>query len=128
MEFKHISVLLNESVDMLNIKADGVYVDGTLGGGGHSELIVKNLSDGLLIGIDQDKNAIEAATKRLMPYKDKVITVHDNFSNIKNILKEQNIPCQMHTVSHQWQLYIHRIWQPACYTQEEAGRFPCNPF
>lgn len=92
MEFKHISVLLNESVEMLNIKADGVYVDGTLGGGGHSELIVKNLSDGLLIGIDQDKNAIEAATKRLMPYKDKVITVHDNFSNIKNILKEQNIP------------------------------------
>ncbi len=92
MEFKHISVLLNESVNMLNVKANGIYVDGTLGGGGHSELIVKKLDGGLLIGIDQDKNAIEAATKRLEPYKDKVKTVHDNFSNIKNILKEQNIP------------------------------------
>ena len=65
MEFKHISVLLNESVDALNIKKDGVYADGTLGGGGHSEKILERLSDkGLLIGIDRDIEAIEAAKER----------------------------------------------------------------
>ena len=69
MEFKHKSVLLYETVDELNIKPDGIYVDGTLGGGGHSYEIAGRLSEGgRLIGIDQDEDAIKAAGKRLEPY------------------------------------------------------------
>lgn len=91
MEFKHISVLLNESVDALNIKKDGVYADGTLGGGGHSEKILERLSDkGLLIGIDQDIEAIEAAKERLKNYSN-VIYENTNFKNIKEILQKNDI-------------------------------------
>lgn len=87
MNFEHISVLLNECINGLDIKPDGVYVDCTLGGGGHSSQIVARLSDkGLLIGIDQDKNAIAAASQRLKDYSN-VKYVHDNFSNIKNIVE-----------------------------------------
>lgn len=76
MEFKHKSVLLYETVDELNIKPDGIYVDGTLGGGGHSYEIAKRLSGGgRLIGIDQDEDAIKAAGKRLEPYMDRVTIV-----------------------------------------------------
>ena len=92
MEFKHITVLLEESVNMLNVKPDGIYVDGTLGGGGHSELILKRLSEkGKLIGIDRDMTAICAAGERLKKYGDRFISVHDNFKNIKNILKNLGI-------------------------------------
>ncbi len=91
MEFQHVSVLLNESIEQLNIKEDGIYVDGTLGGGGHSLEIAKRLTTGRLIGIDQDKNAIAAAKKRLADHLDKVTFVHDNFSNIANILEELEI-------------------------------------
>lgn len=91
MEFKHISVLLNESVDALNIKKDGVYADGTLGGGGHSEKILERLSDkGLLIGIDRDIEAIEAAKERLKNYSN-VIYENTNFKNIKEILQKNDI-------------------------------------
>lgn len=91
MEFNHISVLLNESVDGLNIKPDGIYADGTLGGGGHSYQILKKLSgNGRLIGIDQDKDAIKAAGERLKEF-DNVTYVNDNFKNIKNILDDLNI-------------------------------------
>lgn len=91
MEFNHISVLLNESVDGLNIKPDGIYADGTLGGGGHSYQILKKLSgNGKLIGIDQDKDAIKAAGERLKEF-DNVTYVNDNFKNIKNILDDLNI-------------------------------------
>lgn len=87
MNFEHISVLLNECINGLDIKPEGVYVDCTLGGGGHSSQIVARLSDkGLLIGIDQDKNAIAAASQRLKDYSN-VKYVHDNFSNIKNIVE-----------------------------------------
>ena len=96
MEFKHISVLLNESVDLLNVRQGGIYVDGTLGGGGHSALICERLSDlsgGRLIGIDRDTDAIAAAEGRLEKYKKSVDikTVHDNFKNIKRILSELGI-------------------------------------
>lgn len=91
-EFKHISVLLEESVEMLDVKPNGIYADGTLGGGGHSELICSKLGDdGVLLGIDRDTTAIAAATERLAEYGGKVKTVHDNFANIKRILKEQEI-------------------------------------
>ena len=91
MEFKHISVLLNESVDALNIKKDGVYADGTLGGGGHSEKILERLSGkGLLIGIDRDIEAIEAAKERLKNYSN-VIYENTNFKNIKEILQKNDI-------------------------------------
>lgn len=87
MNFEHISVLLNECINGLDIKPEGVYVDCTLGGGGHSSQIVARLSDkGLLIGIDQDKNAIAAASQRLKDYSN-VKYVHDNFSNIKDIVE-----------------------------------------
>ena len=82
MEFAHKSVLLEETIDNLNIKPDGIYVDGTLGGAGHSEQIVKRLGEGgRLIGIDQDEDAIAAASKRLEPYGDKVTIVRDNYQN-----------------------------------------------
>ncbi|MZQ76072.1 MAG: 16S rRNA (cytosine(1402)-N(4))-methyltransferase RsmH [Peptoclostridium sp.] len=92
MDFKHVSVLFDESIDNLNIKPDGVYVDGTLGGAGHSLEIAKRLSkDGLLIGFDQDKNAIEVAKERLAPYMDRVRIVHSNFENIKKELENLGI-------------------------------------
>lgn len=91
MNFKHVSVLLDEVIDGLNIKQDGIYVDCTLGGGGHSLEILKRLSTkGRLIGIDQDTNALKAASERLKDYKN-VTYVHDNFYNIKEILSELNI-------------------------------------
>ena len=89
MEFKHKSVLLYETVDELNIKPDGIYVDGTLGGGGHSYEIAKRLSGGgRLIGIDQDEDAIKAAGKRLEPYMDRVTIVRNNYCNMDKVLDE----------------------------------------
>ena len=91
MEFHHISVLLNECIDNLNIRPDGIYVDGTMGGGGHSLEIAKRLTTGRLICIDQDPNAHEAAAKRLAEYKDRITFVRDNFGNIANILDSLGI-------------------------------------
>lgn len=92
MEFKHKSVLLYETVDELNIKPDGIYVDGTLGGGGHSYEITKRLSGGgRLIGIDQDEDAIKAAGKRLEPYMDRVTIVRNNYCNMDKVLDELGI-------------------------------------
>ncbi|MGL5085599.1 MAG: 16S rRNA (cytosine(1402)-N(4))-methyltransferase RsmH [Clostridium sp.] len=91
MEFKHVSVLLNECIDGLDIKPDGIYVDCTLGGAGHSSHIVKKLSEkGRLIGIDQDKDALKAAGERLKEFKN-VTLVHSNFYNIDSILENLNI-------------------------------------
>ena len=91
MEFKHESVLVAEVLEGLDIKEDGIYVDATLGGGGHSFKIVQKLKKGRLIGIDQDKEAIEAASRRLLVFKDKVSLVNDNFANIEEILSERGI-------------------------------------
>lgn len=91
MEFKHISVLLEESVDMLDIKHGGIYVDGTLGGGGHSELILKRDESIRLVGIDRDKTALAAASERLEKYKNRTTYIHDNYRNIKKILNDLNI-------------------------------------
>jgi 16S rRNA (cytosine1402-N4)-methyltransferase len=92
MEFTHTSVLFSEAIDHLNIKPDGVYVDGTLGGGGHAGGICGRLSsDGLLIGIDRDKDALSAAKLNLESYKCRKIFIHDNYANIKEILEELNI-------------------------------------
>ena len=92
MSFKHTSVLLNECIENLNIKPDGIYVDGTLGGGGHSYEICKRLGEhGRLIGIDQDSAAIEAGTQRLEPFKDKVTIVRSNYCQIRQIMKYLNI-------------------------------------
>lgn len=92
MEFKHKSVLLYETVDELNIKPDGIYVDGTLGGGGHSYEIAGKLSEGgRLIGIDQDEDAIKAASKRLEPYMDRVTIVRNNYCNMDKVLDELGI-------------------------------------
>lgn len=89
MEFEHKSVLLWETIEGLNIKPDGIYVDGTLGGAGHSLEIVKKLGkNGRHIGIDQDAAAIAAASERLAPYAEKVTIVRSNYSAMKNILKE----------------------------------------
>lgn len=86
MEFKHVSVLLNESVEGLCIKPDGIYADGTMGGGGHSEAILKKLSDkGRLIGIDRDAEALEASRQRLKGFSN-VTYIHDNYKNIRQIL------------------------------------------
>lgn len=91
MEFKHVSVLLNECIEALDIKKDGIYVDCTLGGAGHSSHILKHLSlEGTLIGIDQDKDALSAAKERLKDYKN-VKYVHSNFYNIDNVLEELEI-------------------------------------
>lgn len=91
MEFKHISVLLQESVDALDINPDGIYVDGTMGGGGHSEAVVSKLSPkGLLIGIDRDTEALEASSKRLERF-DNVHYAHNNYKNVKDVLMEEGI-------------------------------------
>ena len=88
MTFEHRSVLLNETVDSLNIKPDGIYVDGTVGGGGHAYEVAKRLGpSGRIIGIDQDADAIAAATERLKDYKDKVTIVRSNYRNIREVLE-----------------------------------------
>lgn len=91
MEFKHISVLYNETLDSLNIKDGGTYVDGTLGGGGHSKGILQRAKNVHLIGIDRDQEAIKAASERLKEFGEQVTIVNNNFSDIKQILKELNI-------------------------------------
>lgn len=88
---KHISVLLNECIENLNIKPDGIYVDGTLGLGGHSEQILKCLTTGRLIGIDRDESAIARTGARLEQYADKMTLVHGNFCDVADILDELNI-------------------------------------
>ncbi len=90
-EFNHYSVMLHETVDMLDVHGDGIYVDCTLGGGGHSSEIVKKLTSGRLICIDRDTDAIEAGKKRLSEYGDRVTFVNDNFKNIRYILDELGI-------------------------------------
>lgn len=92
MDFEHASVLLDETIRELKIKPDGIYVDGTLGGGGHAYHVLSRLSDkGRYIGIDQDEDAIMASTKRLAPFQDKVTIVRDNYVNMPNILKDLGI-------------------------------------
>ena len=90
-EFHHVSVLLQECIDGLDIKPDGIYVDGTLGGAGHSSQIAARLTTGRLIGIDRDPVALEAAAKRLAPYADRVTLVHSNFCEIAQVLADLNI-------------------------------------
>ena len=91
LEFKHISVMLNECIDGLCIKRSGIYVDGTMGGAGHSSEIIKRLSpEGKLIGIDRDAEALQASKERLKEYNN-VIYVHDNHDNIREILDELEI-------------------------------------
>lgn len=91
MDFLHKPVMLNECIDMLNIVPSGIYVDGTLGGAGHSLEIVKRLDSGKLIAFDQDIEAIENAKIKLKAYEDKVILIHDNFRNIKKSLEDIDI-------------------------------------
>ena len=91
-EFHHVSVLLNECIDGLNIKPDGIYVDGTLGGAGHSSQIAARLTTGRLIGIDRDPVALKAAGERLAPYADRVTLVHANFCDMAQVLKDLDIP------------------------------------
>lgn len=92
MIFEHKSVLLYETVDSLNIKPDGIYVDGTLGGGGHAYEVLKRLGPkGRLIGIDQDADAIQAASGRLKEYGEKVTIVRSNYRNIKEVLSSLGI-------------------------------------
>lgn len=90
-EFHHVSVLLEECIEGLNIKPDGIYVDGTLGGAGHSSQIAARLSGGRLIGIDRDPVALKAAGQRLEPFADRVTLVHSNFCEIKSVLESLQI-------------------------------------
>ncbi len=89
--FHHVSVLLEECIQGLAIKPDGVYVDGTLGGAGHSSRIAAQLTTGRLIGIDRDETALSAASQRLEPYRDRVTLVHSNFCEIASVLKDLDI-------------------------------------
>lgn len=92
MEFRHTSVLLHECIESLAVKPDGIYVDGTLGGGGHASAICEKLSEkGLLVGIDRDRDALDAAEKRLSPYKCRKLFVQSNYSDIKRVLREHGI-------------------------------------
>lgn len=93
MEFQHKSVLLRECIDALNIRPDGIYLDGTLGGAGHSSQIARRLTEGgRLIGVDRDRTALAAAKERLAPYADRVTLVHSNFAEIDAILDSLGIP------------------------------------
>ena len=92
MEFNHYSVLLGETIENLNVRPGGIYVDGTLGGGGHAYEVCKRLEGkGRFIGIDQDADAICAAGKRLSEYGDLVTIVRNNYCNIRQVLEEQGI-------------------------------------
>ena len=91
MEHLHYSVLLSECIEALNIRPEGVYVDGTLGMGGHSEQIAKRLTTGKLIAIDRDKTALERAGERLAPYADRIRFVHGNFRDLPELLKSQGV-------------------------------------
>ena len=91
MDFEHYSVMLSETVDFLNVKNGGVYVDGTLGGGGHSLEILKRAENVRLVGTDRDADALSAAEKRLVDFKGQITLVHDNFSNIKAVLERLKI-------------------------------------
>ena len=91
MEFKHISVLKEESIVGLNIKPDGVYVDCTTGGGGHSFEIAKRLTTGRLICFDKDTDALIFAKERLKDYADKIAFVNENFANIDEVLKDLDV-------------------------------------
>lgn len=92
MEFKHVSILLEEVIKELDIKEDGTYVDGTLGGAGHASCVCARLGEkGRFIGIDQDEDAIAASSKRLEQYGDKVTIVRDNYCNIQKVLRELDI-------------------------------------
>ena len=91
MEYRHYSVLLNECIDALNIRPDGIYVDGTLGMGGHSEQIAKRLTTGRLIAIDRDSMALERAGRRLAPYADRITFVHGNFRDRPRLLRENGV-------------------------------------
>ncbi len=92
MDFAHVSVLLNETIEALDIKPDGVYLDGTLGGGGHSFHIASKLSEhGHLYGVDQDESAITAATKRLEPFQDRITIIRDNYVNAVSRLKQLGV-------------------------------------
>ncbi|WP_458459362.1 16S rRNA (cytosine(1402)-N(4))-methyltransferase RsmH [Pseudobutyrivibrio sp.] len=91
MEFNHYSVLLHETIDNLNIKPDGIYVDGTLGGGGHSYEIASRLTTGHLYGFDQDTDALKAAGERLLPFKDRVTAIHSNYEFMKEKLSELGV-------------------------------------
>lgn len=90
-EFHHVSVLLDECIAGLNIRPEGIYVDGTLGGAGHSSEIVKRLTTGMLIGIDRDPVALKAARERLAPYGDRVKLVHSNFCEMASVLENLGI-------------------------------------
>ena len=90
-EFYHVSVLLRECLDGLDIKPDGIYVDGTLGGAGHSRRIAAQLTTGRLIGIDRDPVALKAAGERLQPFADRVTLVHSNFSEVRQVLDDLGI-------------------------------------
>ena len=90
-EFHHVSVLLDECIQALNIKPDGIYVDGTLGGAGHSSQIAARLTTGRLIGIDRDPKALKAASERLAPWADRVTLVHSNFSQLDEVLENLGI-------------------------------------
>ena len=89
---EHVSVLLEESVEQLRIRPDGIYVDGTLGLGGHSAAIAKRLTTGMLIGIDRDETAVERAGERLRSFEDRVRLVHGSFASLGEILDELSIP------------------------------------
>lgn len=91
MEFAHKSIMLEETIESLSIKPDGIYVDGTLGGAGHSLEIVKRLKGGRLIGIDQDGDAIAAAGKRLASYEDRTTIVRSNYAQMKKVLQDLSI-------------------------------------
>ena len=92
MTFRHVSVLLRETIEGMNIRPDGIYADGTLGGGGHASEVAARLTEGgRLIGIDQDADAIAAATERLKPFGDRVTIVRDNYVNMKHVLADLGI-------------------------------------
>ena len=92
MDFHHVSVLLDESIEALNVRPDGIYLDGTLGGAGHSSEIAKRLTTGMLIGVDRDPKALAAAEERLALWRDRVRLVHSNFRELDAILDGLGVP------------------------------------
>ena len=120
MEFKHLSVMFNECMESLNLKSDGIYFDGTLGGGGHAlGILSRTAPKGFLVATDRDSDAIDAASERLKDYRSRLKVVKDNFKNFKKVVDNECNINEFLSVINRPNKYVSRKILPPTYSEEE---------